>query len=124
MTTPLQIETSLTEVEALLVKVGDALKASRPEELQQASTHLRDAVLQFSQVLENHSSQAAATAIAVRIRAAAARLASQRDALARVSAMLDRRVAAILPEQAPASTYGPRVAAQGSGLARIYKSAG
>jgi len=123
MSSPSQVDASLAEVEALLAKVGAALKAAKPEELQRSSVLLRDAALRFSQVLEIHPASTWAPAIVARVRTVAARLASQRDALARISAMVDRQVATVLPEQVPASTYGPRTTVQGPGLARLYRSA-
>lgn len=119
-----QVETSLAEVETLLAKMGEALQAFQAADLQQASDQLRAAALRFSQVLDTHRDEALVPAIAVRVRTVAARLASQRDALARLSALVDRQVATLLPEQAASSTYGPRTPAQGAGVARIYKSAG
>lgn len=106
-----------------MAQVGKALQASEAEDLQQASLQLRDAALRFSQVLGTHRADALAPAIAVRVRTVGARLASQRDGLARVSAMLDRRMATLLPDQAPASTYGARAPGAGPSAARIYKSA-
>lgn len=119
-----QVETSLAEVETLLAKMGEALQAFQAADLQQASDQLRAAALRFSQVLDTHRDEALVPAIAGRVRTVAARLASQRDALARLSALVDRHVATLLPEQAASSTYGPRTPAQGAGVARIYKSAG
>lgn len=124
MKNPSPVESSLAEVEALLAQVGKALQASEADDLQQASMQLRDAALRFSQVLDAHRAEALVPAIAVRVRTVGARLASQRDGLARLSAMLDRRMATLLPEQAPASTYGARGAGAGPSAARIYKSAG
>lgn len=123
MSSPSQVEVSLAEVETLLAKMGKALQTSQADDLQQASVQLRDAALHFSQILESHRAQALAPAIAVRVRTVAARLASQRDALARLSALINRQVATVLPEQAPSSTYGSGIAARGTGVARIYKSA-
>lgn len=119
-----EVETSLAEVEALLAKMGKALQASQAEELQQASVQLRGAALRFTEVLESHHAQALAPAIAVRVRTVSARLASQRDALARLTALVERQMAMVLPDQAPSSTYGPRAAAHGATGARIYKAAG
>ncbi|MGP1629203.1 MAG: hypothetical protein ACTS5V_04630 [Giesbergeria sp.] len=118
------LETSLAEVESLLAKVGKALENFQADDLQQASTKLRDAALHFSQVLDTHRAEALAPAIAVRVRTVGARLASQRDGLARLATLVDKQVATVLPHQAPPSTYGPRAVGQGVGVARIYKSAG
>lgn len=125
MNTPGQeVESSLSEVEFLLAKVGEALQNSEAQALQQASVALRDAALRFSDVLTQHRTQAQAPAVAVRVRTVAARLASQRDALARVSALVERQVASVVPGQVPAATYGPRAGAPGAAGARIYKAAG
>lgn len=123
MSSPSQVDASLAEVETLLAKVGAALKASKPEELKRSSMLLRDAALRFSQLLEIHPVSTWAPAIVVRVRTVGVRLASQRDALARISVMVDRQVATVLPDQVPASTYGPRTNVQGTGIARLYRSA-
>ena len=119
-----QVEASLDEIEFALANVGKALKASQADDLQKSSAELRDAALRFVQILELHREQALAPAVAVRVRTVAARLGSQRDALARLSAQVDRQLATVLPDQAPSSTYEPRTAGRGAGMARIYKSAG
>lgn len=119
-----EVEISLSEIENLLAKVGKALQDSEAQALQQASMELRDAALRFTDVLASHRAQAQAPAIAVRVRTVAARLASQRDALARLSALVERQVALVVPGQAPSATYGPRAGAPGVAGARIYKAAG
>ncbi|MBX3632112.1 MAG: hypothetical protein ABS38_01700 [Acidovorax sp. SCN 68-22] len=119
-----EVETSLGEIESLLAKVGKALQDSEAEALQQASVQLRDAALRFTEVLAHHPTQAQAPAIAVRVRTVAVRLASQRDALARLSVLVERQVASVVPGQTPGATYGPRATAPAAAGARIYKAAG
>lgn len=117
-----QLDGQLARVEAALDKVESALKSSEAEGLQRASEQLRDAAVRFSQLMESDPAGALAPSIAVRMRTVGVRLAGQRDALARLGAAVDRQVATVLPEQAPASTYGPKSSARGAGVARIYKS--
>ncbi len=124
MSKPSEVEASLEAVEVSLAKVGKALQSAQAADLQNSSAELRDAALRFTQMLDVHSAQALAPAIAVRVRTVAARLTSQRDALARLSAQVDRQVATVLPDQPRSSTYEPRSGARGAGAARIYKSAG
>lgn len=124
MSKPGEVEASLEAVEISLVKVGKALQSAQADDLQNSSAELRDAALRFTQMLDVHGVQALAPAIAVRVRTVAARLTSQRDALARLSAQIDRQVATVLPGQPQSSTYGPRSGARSAGAARIYKSAG
>ena len=118
------LEMALAEIETLLDKVGEALQSAQAEQLQLASVQLRNAALRFSQCLESDPAGASGPEFAARVRTVGVRLAGQRDGLARVTALVERQVATVLPEQAPASTYGSGAAGHGAAIARIYRSAG
>ncbi len=123
MTTLSPVEESLALVEACLARVGSALKNSEADALQRASEQLRLATMHFSQALQG-SAASLSPAMVVRVRTVSVRLTSQRDALARMSAVLDRQVRTLVPEQAPSTTYGASPSGRSAGAARIYRSAG
>ncbi|MBW7832845.1 MAG: hypothetical protein H3C29_06485 [Simplicispira suum] len=123
MATLSPVEESLALVEACLARVGSALKNSEADALQRASEQLRLAAMHFSQALQG-SAASLSPAMVVRVRTVSVRLTSQRDALARMSAVLDRQVRTLVPEQAPSTTYGASPSGRSAGAARIYRSAG
>ncbi|MEI2625169.1 MAG: hypothetical protein V9G23_15680 [Giesbergeria sp.] len=91
MTTLSPVEASLAAVEACLARVGAALQNSEADALQRASEQLRMAAVHFSQALQG-SAASLSPAMVVRVRTVSVRLTSQRDALARMSAVVDRQV--------------------------------
>ena len=123
MTTLSPVEASLAAVEACLARVGAALQNSEADALQRASEQLRMAAVHFSQALQG-SAASLSPAMVVRVRTVSVRLTSQRDALARMSAVVDRQVRTLVPEQAPSTTYGTSPGGRSAGVARIYRSAG
>lgn len=103
---PISIESALTDVERALAQVGEAMKTSDATELQRASDQLKNTAVHFSSFLSAASASALSPAVVVRVRSVAARLAGQRDALARMSAVVDRQVATLLPKKSASATYG------------------
>ena len=118
-TSPSTVESALSDVEQALADVGDAMKASEAQALQRASDQLKQTAVHFSNLLAGASASALAPAVVVRVRSVAARLASQRDALARMSAVVDRQVATLVPQKPAASTYGGS-SGRGMGAAGRY----
>lgn len=116
-------EACLLAVEQALIQVDEALHHSEPEALQHASVHLRDVASRFAEAFNSETKNAWPPEWAQRVRAVALQLGSQRDALARACAVVDRQVAGVLPAQAPDATYGA-LSGQRGGVARMYRSAG
>ena len=123
MNAPSAVEASLAAVEACLAKVGSALQNAEAEALQQASEQLRAAAVHFSHTLQGSAASLSPPLVA-RARTVSVRLSSQRDALARMSAVLDRQVRTLVPEEGPSATYGASPNGRSAGAARIYRSAG
>ncbi len=117
---------ALESVEQQLAAVAAAMVAMDADKLQVASTQLRQAAAQLSYALDGVKIQALPSDLATRLQQVHSQLAMQRDNLARVTALVDRQVASVLPPADAASTYGKAVGAASaqSAAARIYRSAG
>jgi hypothetical protein len=121
------LEESLSIVEQLIDNVSAALLAVDPQSLEQNSAALRDAAVQFAQLVEQASAPGSehTTALKDRLSVVAAKIALHREGLARLSAGTDRQAAGLLPPNGSANTYedttGVRQAK--SGVARIYRAA-
>lgn len=103
---PSPLESALADVERALANVGEAMQAADPQALQRGSDALKNTAVHFSNLLSGADVHALAPAVVVRVRSVAARLASQRDGLARMSALVDRQVATLVPQKPAAATYG------------------
>lgn len=121
MTSISSIEKSLADVESALAQVGEALQTGEAQQLQHASEQLRTAAVAFSRLLSGVDAAQLSTSLVVRAKTVAVRLTTQRDALARLSAMVDRQVATIVPQKRVASTYGPSTS-RGNGRTGPYGS--
>lgn len=122
----MQLDLALEAVEKQLKEVSSAMLAGDPLALEKCSAQLRQAVADFSHVMEGAGrGQALPAQMAPRIQRISEQLAMQRDNLARVTALVDRQVASVLPPADNASTYGKGGIGPGAGAAaRIYRSAG
>jgi hypothetical protein len=121
------LEPTLAALEKQLEEVSAALLAGDPLALERASGGLRQAVIDFSGMMERSRNQPLPAGMAVRLQKASAQLAMQRDNLARVTALVDRQVASVLPPADAASTYGKAVGVRsgpGGAAARFYRNAG
>lgn len=121
MTSSSFLETALANVESALADVGDALQASEAPQLQRASEQLRTAAIAFSGAFSGFDASQLSPALVVRVKTVAVRLASQRDALARLSAVVDRQVATVVPQKQTSATYGAS-ASRGNGRMGPYGS--
>ena len=113
---------ALEAVEKQLADASVALQLADAVALEQRSSLLRQAVANFSHVMERLQGELPAELIP-RIRQVSAQLALQRDQLARVAAVVDKQLAGVLPPSDNTSTYGNPIRGSASG-ARIYRSAG
>lgn len=121
----MQSNLALEAVEKLLAEVSSAMLAGDPVALEKGSAQLRQAVADFSRVMEGmHGQPPLPVEMAARIQRISEQLTVQRDNLARVTALVDRQVASILPQVDTASTYGKTGAGPGGAVARIYRSTG
>jgi hypothetical protein len=116
----LSLEAALANVETEVEAVSAALLATDPPVLELRSTALRQAAAELAEVMRRTHINALPPDLAKRLQAVGASVDMQRDNLARVAALTDRQVAAVLPPS-DATTYGARA---GGTAARIYKSAG
>jgi uncharacterized membrane protein YccC len=114
------LETALANVEQQVEAVSAALLATDPPVLELRSTALRQAAAELAEVMRRTHVGSLPPDLAKRLQAVGASVDMQRDNLARVAALTDRQVAAVLPPS-DATTYGARA---GGNAARIYKSAG
>lgn len=116
----MSLEAALANVEQQVEAVSAALLATDALVLEQRSTALRQAATELAEVMRRTDGGSLPPALAKRLQAVGTSVAMQRDNLARVAAITDRQVAAVLPPS-DATTYGARA---GGAAARIYKSAG
>ncbi|BEU98005.1 hypothetical protein ACDW_37100 [Acidovorax sp. DW039] len=125
----MSLEEALVFVETKIEKVSAALLTMDAAALETASTELRDAAARFTWALEQ-APQASAlpSKLQERLTTIGNQLALQREGLARVAALTDRQVAAVVPQASSAgsATYGNPQAGSGvaGNVARIYRSAG
>lgn len=118
---PILIRTKLALVEERLQAVSDAVVSGDPASLESGSQQLRQALAEFSQVVEGQSRTMLASDDVFKARLARVgdALARQREQLARRSALVDRALVAFLPP-APTPTYSHPGGARAGGVARIY----
>jgi hypothetical protein len=114
------LEAALANVEQQVEAVSAALLATEPLVLELRSTALRQAAADLAEVMRHTHVGSLPPDLAKRLQAVGASVDMQRDNLARVAALTDRQVAAVLPPS-DAPTYGARA---GGTAARIYKSTG
>lgn len=119
----MSLDQALGAIEKQLEEVSAAMLAVDPLALEKCSAQLRQAVADFSRVVESVRGQPFPEALAPRIQRVSEQLAMQRENLARVMALVDRQAASVLPPT-DASTYGKAGAGPGGAAARIYRSAG
>jgi hypothetical protein len=121
----MQLEDALSAVEKHLDSVSAALLAADPQALESASTQLRNASSQLSQVKTQVQRQGALpAALKKSIQAVGAKLVVKRESLARLAAITDRQAAGLLPPADAAATYGGAMGGRNAGsVARIYRSA-
>lgn len=121
----MQSDLALQAVEKQLEEVSSAILAGDPLALEKSSTQLRQVVADFSRLVDGKRGQPVSAERAQRIQQAGERLAVLRDNLARLTALVDRQVASVLPPADNAqTTYGKTGGRPGSAAARIYRSAG
>lgn len=122
---PAPLDRALDAVEQQLDAVSDAFFARDPDTLEQQGAALRQASTAFAQALQASGlDRDPPPALRSRMRHVAAGLAAQREALARAAVASERQVACLLPDRAPAPTYGPAFGRGSStGPARIYRNA-
>ncbi|MFT4241267.1 MAG: hypothetical protein QM569_03185 [Acidovorax sp.] len=116
------IDHALNTLDQELDRVVAVLASGDAPLLEQASAQLRDAVMQCSVALQSHA-RPLSVAVRRRFDAQRARLVVLRDQMARVSAVAEAQLAAIVPAAA-ATTYGPGARPSGGAAARIYRAAG
>lgn len=124
----MSLEESLSVVEQLINNVSAALLSADPQSLEIHSAALRDAAVQFAQLLEQASAPGLEPGLALkdRLNAIAAQITLHREGLARLSAGTERQAAGLLPANGSAHTYEDSVRARQAkpGVARIYRAAG
>lgn len=123
----MQLEHALGAVEHQIDEVSSAMLGGDPLVLEKCSVQLRQSIVDFSRAIEGARGNVLPSALAARIDIVSEKLTMQRDNIARVTALVDRQVASVLPPTEKISTYGKAVGASGdsgSAMARIYRSAG
>ncbi len=100
------LEGALSAVESRLTALGEAMRAHDPAAMETEAAELHRAL--SSAV--GHCSRAArdgdlSAALRHRLAVASARVAAQRESLARATAALDRAIDVLLPEEAPGTLY-------------------
>jgi hypothetical protein len=119
---PSDLEASVAQVEQCIATLAEALRAQRPQAVEDGAAALQRALATAVGQLR-HCARAGelSPGLSRRLAAASARVAAQRDALARATAALDRAIDVLLPEAAPRLAYSARGVAERSvrgGLAR------
>jgi hypothetical protein len=116
------LDASLLHVEQLLVEVSAALIAGEPLVLEAASTALRQAMAELAVRGRTAAGlQSLDVGMRLRLEKISLTLAQQRANLARRAVVVDRALAAVLPQAQPAATYsGGKAGAYRGGAARIY----
>jgi len=118
-----RLENSLSQVEQLLEDVSAALLAGDPLVLESASSALRQAMAGLSGLLQGSAASARLDReLRQRLERVSSKLSQQRSNLLRRAVVVDRALAAVLPQAAQAQTYGNGVktSAYRGGAARIY----
>ena len=118
------LEQTLALVEQQLAQVSESLLTNDALALERSSAGLRQAISHFSDAMVMARRQTVLSpAVVQRMQDINARLAAQRQGLARMAAGTERLAAALLPGSTE-STYGRAVGARGVSApgARIYSS--
>jgi hypothetical protein len=118
-----RLENSLSQVEQLLEDVSAALLSGEPLVLEATSSALRQAVVGLSGLLQGPAASARLDQmLRQRLARVSLTLSQQRSNLLRRAVMVDRALAAVLPQAAQAQTYGngAKASTYRGGAARIY----
>ena len=118
-----RLENSLSQVEQLLEDVSAALLSGEPLVLESTSSALRQAVVGLSGLLQGPAASARLDQmLRQRLARVSLTLSQQRSNLLRRAVVVDRALAAVLPQAAQAQTYGngAKASTYRGGAARIY----
>ena len=111
---PAHIENALTEVEHCSSKVSVALVSGEPQALVSASADLRQAAIDFSQLLQNLTPlELRNRVLKSRLKSLANMMASQREGLIRRTVVVERALNAIVPTTL-STTYAQVIGPYGS----------
>lgn len=118
-----RLENSLSQVEQLLEDVSAALVAGEPVVLESASSALRQSVVGLSSLVQASAASASLDeAMRQRLARVSQILSQQRSNLLRRAVVVDRALAAVLPQAAQPQTYasGAKTPTYRGSVARIY----
>jgi hypothetical protein len=120
------LQEMLDSLDAVVRTVSGALQASDATALEQSSARLRDAMVAFSQLTKRFSATDWTPELRQRAQHLGSEISLQRDQLARLSVLAQRRAQALVPVAADDTTYESslRGKPQSGGRARIYHAAG
>jgi hypothetical protein len=111
-----ELETALAAVETQLASLGESLRANDSLAIDRHATELHRAL---ARAVDHFSSAARAGGIPAplrqRLMLASGLVASQREALARATAALDRAIDVLMPRDAAAAVYGTGAVDRGRG---------
>ena len=96
--TPVDLENALTSVENLIQQISEALVIGDPVALSTASTHLRQAAVELSNMLPRFDSLTLKnSALKLRLKQIAINLASRRESMLRQSGLVERALNTLVP---------------------------
>ena len=96
--TPVDLEKSLTSIESLIQQISETLVAGNPASLAVASTHLRQAAVELSNMLPRFDSMTLKNpSLKLRLKQISINLASRRESMLRQSGLLERALNTLVP---------------------------
>lgn len=96
--TPVDLEKSLTSIESLIQQISETLVGGDPVALAVASTHLRQAAIEFSNMLPRFDSMTLKNpSLKLRLKQIATNLASRRESMLRQSVLVERALNTLVP---------------------------
>lgn len=121
------LQEMLDSLDAVVQTVSACLRTADAVTLEKSSTRLREAMVAFSQLVRRFGAKDWTPELRARAARLGEALALQRDQLARLSVLAQRRAQALVPVPADDATYERSLSSRpraGPGRARIYHAAG
>lgn len=121
----MQLSEALEQIDGMIDLVQALIAENNPESTEQAIRQLRDGMEAFAGLAPRFESQQFTPDNVQRMQSMSDRLSQMRGFISKVSAITAQQLAALMPEQASAHTYGgSKLPGSAASVARMYHISG